>query len=71
MEYDPKQHGAPSSEDFRDIVHEALDDFWARIAKIFVNSKSGDLSPERAMALEKAAMDAVEEWWNSNCKDLV
>ena len=63
--------GAPVKEDFRDCAHSALDDFWSRVMKYFGNPSSGDLSPERAMALENAALDAIEEWWNSNCKDQI
>jgi hypothetical protein len=63
--------GAPVTEDFREVVHEALNDFWSRVAKTFPDNRGGDLSPERSIALETAALHAVEEWWNNNCKDQI
>lgn len=52
--------------DLESLVREADDAFWAVIARRFPTAKSGDLSPERTVALTDAAEQAVSEWIENN-----
>lgn len=63
--------GAPSQPEVTEVVKVALDDFWSRVAKSFPHAKTGDLSPEMTIKLEAVCNEAVTEWWNNNCKDVI
>jgi hypothetical protein len=52
--------------DLESLVREADDAFWAVIARRFPAAISGDLSPERTVALSTAAEQAVSEWIENN-----
>ena len=52
--------------DIRSITDEALDAFWKVLVKRFPQAKTGDLSPEPTIALQRAAEDAVSEWIDNN-----
>ena len=48
------------------LIERALDEFWEVVAEQFPSAHTGDLSPERTIALEIAAERAVEEWIENN-----
>ena len=65
------QVGAPTDGEIADVAKMALDDFWERVAKQFPHAKTGDLSPEVVIQLETTAKEAIKQWWNNNCKDVI
>lgn len=48
------------------LTHKALDAFWEVVVCEYPETKSGDLSPSRSMALWTAAEEAIEEWISNN-----
>ncbi|WP_296277282.1 hypothetical protein [Pseudomonas sp. UBA7530] len=57
-----------SNPEVESVVQEAMDAFWAVVAKRYPEAKSGDLSPGRVFSFEAEATSAVEEWKLSNVK---
>ncbi len=55
-----------SKRDVERMVNKAADAFWAVIVQNFPRSVSGDVSPLATVALNRAQMDAVNEWIRNN-----
>lgn len=53
-------------QNFSVLIEDALDAFWKVIADRFPAAYTGDLSPERTIALDMAAERAVGEWIENN-----
>jgi len=52
--------------DVEALAAEALDAFWEVVARHFPRATTGDLSPERTLAMEQATEDAIGEWVTNN-----
>lgn len=55
-----------SDRKLNEVVADALEAFWAKIAESYPAAKTGDLPPEVVFELDQAAEKAVEVWvdWN-------
>lgn len=55
-----------AKEKISDIVADALEDFWAKVARSFPLVTSGDLDPLSDVGFREHAFDIVVEWlsWN-------
>lgn len=49
-----------------DVVHDALQDFWAKVAREFPTVKSGDLDPMTVVMFSEHAFDVVLQWLVNN-----
>lgn len=59
-----------TNHEIESLTEEALDAFWAVVAKHFPGATSGDLSVETTLELHRLAGAAVKEWVQLNVPDL-
>lgn len=51
-----------------ELTQVALTAFWAAVVKALPEAKSGDLSIDRTVDLDRAAFHAIQEWRVNNVK---
>jgi hypothetical protein len=52
--------------DLTSLTEQALEAFWEVIVRHYPQARTGDLSPERTIALDLAAEAAIQEWVRNN-----